>query len=417
MRRMFGPFAWSSRVKPPVHLPHWSWKAPFLIVLYTCGAGQHEGPNEDVPKVHLEVEFQFATELVLGSERVPLTQFQSVTVDEADRIFIAQPVSGHVLVLSSEGEAERIIGGRGDGPGEFQRVRRVGFTDDGMLWVSDPGARRVTFFDAEGELVRTLRVPGPPLGSPNPLEALAAFSDGAMLLMDRNIMGLPESAQDSLSAYGVLPGDHELHHLAQSSVRGRTFSLFSPDRHGAIVSPQPVTTSTVVAPLASGPGAVIVPPGRPEGDSVWIVLTSLGGDTLRTVAYERDPLPVSDSLRLERTDRFVERAIDAGLYGNPSDARRAVSEALVIPEFWPAAQEVVPSAGSDEIWLRVGQDREGREIYEHVRWSHHRDVSEVQRVVAPSGVRLLWGGQLPLGRYADDWGQHILVRLKPQSLD
>jgi hypothetical protein len=385
------------------------------VPLFGCGGLGEEPSEERLPDLHLEVEARFETEVALGSETIPLTQFQSLAVDPTGRIFIAQPLSGHVLVLSRDGEAERIMGRRGDGPGEFGDVRRVGLTGDATVWVSDPAAGRVTFFDSEGELDSTRRIPDAPPGSRSPLDALSAWPDGSMLLMHRSLSGPQGPRQDHLSVYGLAPGDPDLHLLGRTSTRGRMLSLVSERGVGAIVSRQPVITSTVVAPLDPQPAVLFVPPGGPEGDSVRMVAISLQGDTLMEVAYGREALPVSDSLRQDRSDHFLERVTERDFYSSRSRARTAVSEALVIPTFWPAAQEVVPSGRPEEIWLRIAQDDAGREVYERVRIPEDGGSPDVRRHVAPPGVNIMWGGDRPMGRLVDDWDRHILVRLSPRS--
>ncbi|WP_419167406.1 hypothetical protein [Candidatus Palauibacter sp.] len=49
------------------------------------------------------------------------------------------------------------IGGEGDGPGEFLRAADMGWFSD-TLWVSDPAAGRMSFFDRRsGDFVRSLQ--------------------------------------------------------------------------------------------------------------------------------------------------------------------------------------------------------------------------------------------------------------------
>ena len=65
--------------------------------------------------------------------------------------------AARILLLDGEGRLVRTIGRSGQGPGEFASAARVGFLGDSILWASDPVLRRLTYFTAEGEALRTAR--------------------------------------------------------------------------------------------------------------------------------------------------------------------------------------------------------------------------------------------------------------------
>lgn len=67
--------------------------------------------------------------------------------------------SGELRFYDPSGRFLHGTGGRGSGPGEFQRITGLGRSAGDSLWVYDFGARRFTILTPEGETARTVRVP------------------------------------------------------------------------------------------------------------------------------------------------------------------------------------------------------------------------------------------------------------------
>ena len=102
-------------------------------------AGSQTAPWNLVPSVRIGEPLDAET----GLTRV------GHVVHDRDRILISQPDEHHLRVFSSDGGLLGIIGRRGQGPGEFEEVSRVGLHGD-EVWVSDGLSGRVSFFDALG---------------------------------------------------------------------------------------------------------------------------------------------------------------------------------------------------------------------------------------------------------------------------
>ncbi|MDT8369845.1 MAG: hypothetical protein RQ745_11595 [Longimicrobiales bacterium] len=60
---------------------------------------------------------------------------------------VADPGRARILLLGVDGTLERELGGRGFAPGEFQRLNRVGFVGDSLLWATDNGSSWITWYD------------------------------------------------------------------------------------------------------------------------------------------------------------------------------------------------------------------------------------------------------------------------------
>ena len=83
-----------------------------------------------------------------------LTAPQTVLTDSGNIYVLDPPVAG-VHWFDDSGRWLGMIGGDGDGPGEFRRPTDMGWASD-TLWVSDPSAGRMSFFDRRsGDFVRS----------------------------------------------------------------------------------------------------------------------------------------------------------------------------------------------------------------------------------------------------------------------
>lgn len=105
--------------------------------------GWAESSDADRPITDRERRFEGA---VLGSP-ADVVQGPDGSVYVLDRSFLK------IVVFDADGAFQRlIVGGAGQGPGEFTRPRAMSVGPDGSVWVWDQLAARVTRFDATGEV-------------------------------------------------------------------------------------------------------------------------------------------------------------------------------------------------------------------------------------------------------------------------
>ncbi len=105
-------------------------------------------------------------------------RIQGLHVDVASRIWVADGQSGQIRIFDRDGQLWKVLGGRGEGPGEFLQVRLLGSMRGDSVVAGDSGSDRVTIFSPEGKFVRTQRLPsaGGPAARP-----FAVFEDGTIL--------------------------------------------------------------------------------------------------------------------------------------------------------------------------------------------------------------------------------------------
>ena len=143
-------------------------------------AGVHITLNPDLRRSFAEVDPEPLLSLG-GPDASGPTQFfqvQHVHVDPEGRLWVADGRSSEIRIFQADGSHWKTIGGRGEGPGEFVRIRMLGAFRGDSVAVWDNGNGRLTVFSPEGELVRTQRSPA----GDDPLpRASGVFDDGSLL--------------------------------------------------------------------------------------------------------------------------------------------------------------------------------------------------------------------------------------------
>jgi hypothetical protein len=123
-------------------------------------------------------------EVDIGSDRDSSPELFRVedVIGLGDNYAVINAASSEVLLFDSDGRLVRRIGGRGEGPGEFSRLRSLYRCGGDTLVVND--VARVSYFDVQGNFVRTA-----PIAPPNADEfprILGVASDCSTFVMSGN---------------------------------------------------------------------------------------------------------------------------------------------------------------------------------------------------------------------------------------
>ncbi len=114
--------------------------------------------NTEAPR-YADRTVSFLLDLTIGGDDVSsegaLYQLGSFTVDSSGFIYISDREDMTIKVFDPDGVFVRTIGQRGEGPGEFQSIGRMGFLPDGRLLVLDSRARRTNIFSSDGEFLQS----------------------------------------------------------------------------------------------------------------------------------------------------------------------------------------------------------------------------------------------------------------------
>ena len=95
--------------------------------------------------------FDVIQELELEETDQAMTVQPMVTPGGDGTFLLAEPMEGQVNVYGNDGRLLRVVGGRGQGPGEFLFPLSARRTLDGGIVVADLQLARLTFFAASGE--------------------------------------------------------------------------------------------------------------------------------------------------------------------------------------------------------------------------------------------------------------------------
>jgi hypothetical protein len=116
--------------------------------------------------------------VVDGDEAFQFTGITGLVRLSDGTIVVGDGGSGEVRFFDPSGGLRARAGGSGEGPGEFVGMAGLGTDSEGNVWVYDFSLRRVTRFDADGEMVgMTTLGPEPPT-----LFGVGSLSDGTFLL-------------------------------------------------------------------------------------------------------------------------------------------------------------------------------------------------------------------------------------------
>lgn len=312
--------------------------------------------------LHAEGQQQWSLvpDLTIGSPDAldySLTWVSDIAVGHNGTIYLLQPREQLIRVFSSGGEFIRVIGRRGEGPGEFRSPRHMGWKGD-TLWVRDTGLRRTSLFGPEGEFITSLSVLVPPVGEryiasvPRALLEDGSFVAEAATPAQFIAQGIvSELPLVRLNRMGRITDT-----LAWHSTRHRVLAIGDPARRsGRFYMPQPLGDAPLWAVGPDGSSLVVVErPATRRPDEGYFRITRLNAaaDTIFSRRYRYRPEEVTrnfvNSLEAEIAGYFAESRARAS---SEAVARKWVREALHVPKFLPPITDVV--VGRDgTIWLR-----------------------------------------------------------------
>ena len=178
-----------------------------------------------------------------------LSNIADVAEGPDSTVYVADRDYQKVVVFQRDGTYDRVIvGGYGEGPGEFVRIRSISVSPDGRLAVLDEGNNRVSIFGPDDELDTTFDV-----GSVRPLQI--AFAGDTILLMHWH-----GSADDRAIIAFSTDGD-SLGSLIDLSARDVHFAEFG---SAGVLAQGTATGTTLYAPAMPGQWTVLGQDGTAE---------------------------------------------------------------------------------------------------------------------------------------------------------
>lgn len=306
------------------------------LVTVTDSAGVQITLNDPVPGTYASVEPDPVLSLG-GPDAEGPTQFsriEAIHVDARGRLWVADGQSAELRIFLPNGSHLRTVGGRGEGPGEFQRVRLLGSFRGDSVAVWDNGLARLTVLDGQGDLARTEQMVAG--GAPS-IRCSDVFEDGSLLGQVPTV----------LSAGSLEPGRI----LGDSAHLVRYYPKDSTQRPWA-ASPGPrwlwTGRSQIPLPFTANAGFDL------RGEELHLVsgtgfrvLVFKGGEVIRIYGIDKDPRRVRQE-DIEAYRGFVREFL-------PEDTRGEYLSSLEspeLPEYLPAYSDVLVSSSS-HVWARL----------------------------------------------------------------
>ena len=238
-------------------------------------------------------------------------------------LVVADAGSGELRFYDPAGRFVRETGGRGSGPGEFQRINALGRGSGDSLWVYDFGARRLTILTPAGEAARTVRVPDALAN----VGAVGRLPDGSFVLQEY----WSSRPHDESPTSGLIREDAAIATMSSTGDDMDTLGLF-PGReiviwsqNGRAVMSRPLFAHST-SPMLIGSSVFIGDQNRFE-----IGEYAADGQLLRILR--------SSGVSLALSDDDVEQALADELMARPEGERamwRSHFARMAVPETRPA---------------------------------------------------------------------------------
>jgi hypothetical protein len=275
-------------------------------------------------------------DLRIGSEtraELSFTYVSAVVIDRHGNIHIAQPQDHEVRVFDSRGRFLRTVGRRGSGPGEFRSIGALGFRGD-TLWVTDPVQYRISLFDPDGRLARSVRLQAPLVpGSSYPGGPEGLLASGAFL-------SHPRYGEATLRAGVVRPVvlvDGEgavLDTIGQQRVAPPGGTIRVGQRVFRFGQPQAISDGSLLALAPDGTWLVLVhreQPASPESGRFTVEIVWPGGSRVRREFGYRPVVMPASAVEPVRERLTAGLANTMGL--GRAAAARIVRDSLRVPRF------------------------------------------------------------------------------------
>lgn len=295
---------------------------------------------------------------------------------------------------SQEGRPAGVLGGKGEGPGEFNAPGSLGFFGD-TLWVMDRRAYRVSYFNQDGTF----------LGSVTPRVDMSRDPENPNASVPRPSRPLRDG-----TVYGVAPAWSNAIARGQLS-EAKHVHMDAGGKHLGTVWVQPYRPSDILAllretggtfgrqPFADNPlfqisseGFLLVLDRRvftgSGSPAIRLIKIAITGDTLLSKVLPYTPEPLSRIKINSATHAQAEGMFEFMQRGSPDLSLEKLEadlrEATYSPDYMPAVRSMM-TAQDGSIWLqRFSPAEEGLEW-----WVLDPDGQPLATATTPEGFRVL----------------------------
>ena len=259
-----------------------------------------------LPRWTLADEVRFGDD---SRDETTLTGGRHVIVGRDGSVFIAQPADGAIRTFSATGAYIRTIGRKGQGPGEFQDLQRVGFVRD-TLWALDSRTSRVSFFSLAGKYLRSERISAEGRGEFFPSLPWTLLSSGTVVSFVSSSAERMPGTKISIPIIRIERSGRVLDTIARRESANSTGEVqFRGATKGKLVFSQPFSDGPILAAEQNGNGFAIIDTRQDHPFSTSFAVSRYGA-TGQLVSQARVPFqPV------ELTSRMADSAARVFLAG------------------------------------------------------------------------------------------------------
>lgn len=124
----------------------------FGVVVVGCGAAEGNNPGASPTIVSAEKAYTFTVKTPTQAFEVP----GAVLVLPSARIVVSDIGATQLHIFSARGDSDRLVGRKGNGPGEYQNLGTVFFFGRDTIGIWDASLRRVVLFNEYGDDLATI---------------------------------------------------------------------------------------------------------------------------------------------------------------------------------------------------------------------------------------------------------------------
>lgn len=299
--------------------------------------------SADPPRQALVLDKRYS-----AHDRMVLSRVTGMAIGRSRNVYVADRLDG-VALFDSTGALARLMGRKGEGPGEFTAVERIGFFRD-TLWVVDPSQRRLLLFDELGRELATIA--GQSDGSrrwpafPRPTLPQAMLH-GALI----GLQGLPDrpEVERLLLLRAQTEGALELTRLD----RARQRLIIHHDRGITFGGSQPFDDSPIWEVSPDGSRVAVIKREAATNrqlDSMTIRFHAADGRVLFTTVCEYLPQAIPARAKAEIANEAARQLARRRV--SLRDAEAAVRRSLYLPSYYPPVEEVTIGT-TINAWLKL----------------------------------------------------------------
>ena len=306
-----------------------------------------------------------------------------------DRILVRDGGDKQISAWTPDGSLLFVVGGDGEGPGEFTSPSRIYFAPDGGFSVRDDFGIRFTSYTADGEHLETVSAQDGTLEYDGLMLNLEAPAGDGYLGFPLTWAGLElGEGGDPVERIAVV---HALRSqvgqrrapepLFWMDIGGRVRDTKFPDGRG-VIGGQPFTDADQ-AKFLPGTAVTMRMRGLPPG-AVDLIEVNAEGDTVWQRRLQLEPRPLTPAFLDAWMDEQLEWMAPYLSEWSEDVIREALDASVHKPEYLPAATGLVLTA-SGEVWVRTGEAEDTLHVHYAVR---RGDAGAPRRVLLPEWLEI-----------------------------